>query len=358
MRLRPLAVGALGLLIVGHGAGHALAEARVPEHESAFSASTPRARVRPSRSSSPVIVVAIDGVRPREIFEGEEAARVGARKARDARELLPNLYALADDGRLLGAEDPVVASGPNYVSLPGYTEMFTGAPATRCTSNDCGRTRSPTVVDAAALHGLRAAVVTSWERVCLAAAQDPTMLDASCGRHAGSLDPEGDAMIEAMLERDAALTASPGHDDYRPDWATAELAIRVLEAKRPDFLFVGLGDTDEHAHAGHYAAYIGALERADAFLGALRAVVANDGERGRNTTIMVVTDHGRSAGFRDHGGGFPESRYAFLLISGPRVPRAAGPGDVVTLGDVGRGAGRLLGVGGEDTPFTRWLTAR
>ncbi len=165
-------------------------------------------------------------------------------------------------------------------------------------------------------------------------------------------------MLESLLERDATLGASPGHDDYRPDWATAELAIRVLEAKRPDFLFVGLGDTDEHAHAGNYGAYVAALVRADTFLGSLRAVLAADGVRGRNTTVMVVTDHGRSTGFRDHGGGFPESRFAFLMVSGPGVPRGEGPGAEVTLGDVGRGAARILGVGGEDTAFTHWLTAR
>jgi len=30
----------------------------------------------------------------------------------------------------------------------------------------------------------------------------------------------------------------------------------------------------------------------------------------------------------------------------------------VVIAAVGRGAGRLLGVGGEDTPFTEWLTSR
>ena len=357
MRWRPLLVGALGLFVVGHGASHALAEPRVSEVQSAFSRTATRGRIRPRTTAEPVVIVAIDGVRPREVFEGEDPARVQGHAPRSGRELLPNLYALADAGRLIGSDEAVVASGPAYVSLPGYTEMFTGSPS-RCASNECGRTRAPTLVDAAVLAGLRASVVTSWERICLAAAQDPELLDASCGRHEGHLDSEGDTLIESLLERDAALSPSPGAADYRPDWATAELAIRVLEAKRPDVLFVGLGDTDELAHAGNYAAYVTALGRADAFLGALRATLAAEGERGRNTTVMVVTDHGRSYGFRDHGAAFPESRFGFLLVSGPRVPRGEGPGAEVTLGDGGRGAGRLLGVGGEDSPFTTWLSVR
>lgn len=357
MRWRPLLVGALGLFVVGHGTSRALAEPRIPQVESAFSRAVPRGRVLARTAAAPLILVAIDGVRPREVFEGEDPTRISGRPPRSGRELLPNLYALAAEGRLLGSDEAVVASGPNYISLPGYTELFTGAPG-RCASNDCGRTRAPTLIDAAVLSGLRAAVVTSWETICLAAAQDPILLDASCGRHVGQLDSEGDMGLESLLARDADLSPAPGAADYRPDWATAELALRVLEVKRPDLLFVGLGDTDELAHAGNYAGYVTALSRADAFLGSLRAVLALGGERGRATTVMVVTDHGRSHGFRDHGAAFPESRFGFLLVSGRTVPRGVGPGAEVTLADVGRGGGHLLGVASENTPFTEWLMSR
>ena len=57
-----------------------------------------------------------------------------------ARALTPNLHRLFfDEGVALG--DPrigegVLASGPVYVSLPGYLEMMTGAPSA-CADNDC-----------------------------------------------------------------------------------------------------------------------------------------------------------------------------------------------------------------------------
>lgn len=363
MNKRLLAAVFVTLALVPQGAGRIVAEAHAAElesAESAFPSSELRSRASVGPAEYPVVVVAIDGTRPREIFEGEEPRRVGKRRPKSAVELMPNLHAMASEGRLLGHEEPVTASGPNFVSLPGYTEMFAGAKAVHCTTNDCGRTRVPTVVDAVTAHGLRAAVVTSWERICLAATVDGASLDASCGRHGGHLDTEGDEILDAMLARAASEGPGPGHDDYRSDARTAEIALRVVDTKHPDFLFVGLGDTDEHAHMGNYEGYVAALGHADDFLGRLRTTLDAQGERGRNTTIFVVTDHGRSEDFRNHGGAYAESRHGFMMVSGPRVPQKTGPGVAVTLSDVGRGAARVLGLPTEYEPstFTRWVVGR
>lgn len=357
MRKRILALLTLAIVLVPPAAGRARAFARTLETESAFSVGTTRSRAE-GPAEWPVVVVAIDGVRPREIFEGEDPAYVKRRPLRSAKDLTPNIHALGAEGRLLGRDEQVVSSGPNYVSLPGYTEMFSGARPVHCKGNDCGRTQVPTIVDAMVDHGQRATVVTSWEKICLAAAMDETKLDATCGRTHGKLDAEGDGTLEQLVETAKTIGPGPGHDDYRPDSATAEIALRVLETKHPDFLFVGLGDTDEHAHMGNYDGYTAALEKADAFVGDVRARLAWLGERGQKTTIIVVTDHGRSQGFRDHGAAFPESRFGFMLVAGPLVSRGSGPGVDVSLSDVGRGAGKLLGLPGDATPFTRWIGAR
>jgi len=357
MRKRVLALLTLAIVLVPPGAGRARAYARTVETESAFSTGAARSRAE-GPAEYPVIVVAIDGVRPREIFEGEDPTFVRKRLLRSAKELTPNLHALGVEGRLLGHDERVTSSGPNYVSLPGYTEMFSGARPVHCKGNDCGRTQVPTVIDAMADRGQRATVVTSWERICLAAAMDESKLDATCGRSHGTLDAEGDGTLVELVDNARAGGSGPGHDDYRPDAATAEIALRVLETKHPDFLFVGLGDTDEHAHMGNYEGYVGALTQADTFIGDLRARLSWLGERGQKTTLIVVTDHGRAQNFRDHGGAYPESRFGFMLVSGPQVTRGSGPGVDVSLSDVGRGAGKLLGLPGESTRFTRWISAR
>lgn len=357
MRKRLLAILTVAIVLAPPGAGRARAFARTGETESAFSIGAPRSRAD-APVEYPVIVVAIDGVRPREIFDGEDPTFVKKRPLRSAKELTPNIHALGVEGHLLGKDERVTASGPNYVSLPGYTEMFSGARAVHCTTNECGRTQVPTIVDAMADHGQRAAVVTSWERICLAAAMDESKLDATCGRNHGTLDAEGDGTLDSLVDAAKTMGPGPGHDDYRPDAATAEIALRVLETKHPDFLFVGLGDTDEHAHQGNYDGYVSALTQADSFVGELRGRLGWLGERGQKTTIIVVTDHGRAANFRDHGGATPESRFGFMLVSGPLVARGTGPGTDVSLSDVGRGAGKLLGLPAESNAFNRWISAR
>ena len=357
MRKRLLAALVFGALLVPPSAGRAIAFAKTSETESAFSAGAPRGR-SDGPAEYPVVVVAIDGVRPREIFQGEDPAFVHRRPLKGPKELTPNLHALGENARLFGNDERVTSSGPNYVSLPGYTEMFTGARPTHCTTNECGRTPVPTVVDALAEQGKRATVVTSWERICLAAAMNEGILDATCGRSHGHLDTEGDGTLDTLLAAAREAGPGPGHGDYRPDVSTAEIALRVLETKRPDFLFVGLGDTDEYAHASSYDGYLGALVKADAFVGEVRARLAYLGERGQKTTLIVVTDHGRAQNFRDHGGAFPESRFGFMMVEGPLVGRSNGTGNNLTLGDVGRGAGALLGVAHEPSAFGRWITDR
>src|SRR5262245_34502845 len=76
-----------------------------------------------------VVLVAIDGVRWHEVFEGVDPAladRYGLTRSErlDAESLTPNLHRLMTrEGAAIGApgEGPeMVASGPNFMSLPGY----------------------------------------------------------------------------------------------------------------------------------------------------------------------------------------------------------------------------------------------
>jgi hypothetical protein len=75
-------------------------------------------------------------------------------------DLMPTLHAMArDEGAFVGADPRAAmrATGPNCVSLPGYTEILTGRPPLTCRDNDCPRTRIPTLLDRAAEAGLAVA---------------------------------------------------------------------------------------------------------------------------------------------------------------------------------------------------------
>jgi hypothetical protein len=250
--------------------------------------------------ADPVVVVTIDGVRWQEIFDGTEPARSHAPHVA-ASDLLPNLYALGTErGAFVGApgRGSVEASGPFHVSLPGYTEIFGGRGRHDCASNDCARTTRPTWLDEASARGAKVAAFAAWTKVDLALTAEPGAFPVFCGP-------------PSRQER----LANP--DALRSDEATARAALAYLQTERPDVLYLGLGDTDEYAHANDYPAYLRALRQADAVLGRLRAILARD-ERGGRTHVFVTADHGRAADFRNHGAQ-AESGRTWMVVSGPRI---------------------------------------
>lgn len=253
---------------------------------------------------APVVIVTIDGVRWHEVFVGTDP-QLSTRPVIPAAELVPTLHKIGTErGALLGAPGfgEIAASGPNFISLPGYTEILLGRPSTSCQRNDCERTTLPTVLDEARASGAKVAAFASWAPLDAAITAVPSAFVVSCGQDpsAGPRDP------------------FPGEDDYRPDRVTANAALDYFERERPDVFFLGLGDPDEHAHRGDYEGYIASLAHADRVLGRLYAILDRMGERGDQTHVFVTADHGREAAFRHHGGA-PESARVWLAVGGPSV---------------------------------------
>jgi hypothetical protein len=330
------------------------------------------------RSESSVILFVLDGVRWQDVFYGADlqlarASGFDAGAFSSPRGLIPNLSRLTHtQGLVIGGparrhvpgsagawstpEGAISASGPNFISLPGYREIFAGHPDSSCDTNDCPRPTEPTLTDDIVASTGRddVALVTSWPVIATAASSssDPAFL-VSAGRKlvssAGAL--RDDAASEALLAESEESSPVPGEGDYRPDALTAALALRVLEVARPRFLFVGLGDADEHAHRGSYRGYLQAVHAADAFLGALVEALRGMGARGEHTTILVTTDHGRAYDFRDHGGQFPESARVWLAALGRdlRGRGAVGTSAKYTLSNVAPTVRALLGMKAEAT---------
>jgi hypothetical protein len=293
------------------------------------SSATPTA-ARPIRN---VIIVTIDGVRWQEVFGGVDAtlarsAGMSACAVTGPEALMPNVHHyFVEHGIVVGAPGygEMVASGPNFVSLPGYEEIFTGR-ASRCTSNFCDHIRETTLIDElrayTQLPPAKIAVITSWRTIERAAARDEENITISAGRHGGVTRDRVrvDATAAHLLDQASRSRAYPGWLDYRPDRYTAALALAYVAKERPRFLFVGLGDTDEYAHRYDYRGYVSALNAADGFVGALMKTLAALGDYGAATTVIVTTDHGRAAGFAGHGGNAPESQRVWMLVAGGAIP--------------------------------------
>ncbi len=277
-----------------------------------------------------VVVVALDGVRARDVFDGSDVSRT--REFAAPEEVAPNLNEMAALGLAMGrpgSEDTFEVSGPNFVSLPGYTELFTGA-ASRCQDNDCRERPSTTMLETfldAGLDSSSVAIFSSWEAIEHALSERAaTEAFTSFGRSGGTalrrpwLAPDLASRLEDQVDEDGR----PGHGDYRPDSRTAALALEYLRRYRPAFSFLGLGDTDEYAHADDYEGYLRSLSAADEVIGELRQLAQAWTLRGEPTTLIVTTDHGRSEGFTDHGDEHPESKDTWLIAEGAGLRSVVG----------------------------------
>ncbi|MCS6900538.1 MAG: alkaline phosphatase family protein [Polyangiaceae bacterium] len=307
-----------------------------------------------------VVLVVLDGVRWQEIFLGTDRAqlrKIGASStdALSAEQLLPNLYRLISRGFALGAPGhgaPISASGPYFISMPGYREIFSGEPDSTCTSNTCPRIDRLTIVDrirAASGRDEDAAVIASWDVLDRTAVFNPDSVVISTGQTLGANQHRiaaASPRCAELLREGRRAGAWPGHGGYRPDRITAPLALAYLEAVRPRFLFVGLGDTDEFAHASDYRGYLDALRAADRFLGDLSATLERL-DLLETTSILVTTDHGRAWNFHSHGRSEPESGRVFLIGAGGAIPTVgyAEARSGVTLSAVAPTILGLLGVG-------------
>jgi hypothetical protein len=368
--MRAVKVGVLGLVVIGLSVACSRLAGRwdaVPPDP--VTPAPPLLTVTAAASPAPggtstrsVVLVVLDGVRWQEVFLGMDRTqlrRIGApvAEALSAEQLLPNLYRhVIARGFALGAPDhgaPVSASGPYFVSMPGYREIFSGAPDGTCTNNACPRIDRLTVVDqvrAASPRDEDAAVIASWDVLDRTAASRPERAVMSTGRDLGANRERiaaASPRCAALLEEGHRAGPWPGHGGYRPDRITAPLALAYLEAVRPRFLFVGLGDTDEFAHAYDYRGYLGALQAADRFLGDLIATLDRLGLL-ETTSVLVTTDHGRAWNFHSHGRSEPESGRVFLAGAGGAIPAVgyaeAKPG--TTLSVVAPMILGLLGAGG------------
>jgi hypothetical protein len=274
----------------------------------------------PDVATNPVIIVTIDGVMWQDAFGSQ------------SHELMPNTWrAVEARGSALGAPghgEAFSASGPNFVSLPGYTELFEGRTRTGCTTNFCDGATAPTLADEIKAQHVdepaSVAVIASWDRIANAA----TISSFDLVIDAGSAQAQaGEAVLLENPHTQWAYHAGyhvnswPGHGDYRADRDTASLALAYLQVNRPAFLFIGLGDTDEYAHRGDRPRYEASLRYADQVIGSVFEELRQMGRRGEMTTVIITADHGRANNFRDHGGDHPESAQSWLFVVGPRISR-------------------------------------
>ncbi len=296
-----------------------------------------------------VVIIAVDGVRWQELFLGADPDRVndGISEARNLE--LKNLSRLSThEGAIMGGrpESRFSVNGPSYMSLPGYTQLFSGRAATPCRSNYCARTKTPTLFDAVAeQYGPEnAVVISSWPELERAAVSDAEHAWVSAGRNAGAgRDELARRGVRRELSAASVVSPKPGLGDYRPDAYTGEVALAALRELEPHLMFIGFGDTDEYAHYNNYRAYLEALEHFDAWLGRFLSEADELRARGRKVSWFITTDHGRATEFYEHGG-HQEAGPTWLIAGGDQLTARGVVSGVGHTEDIAPTAAALLGL--------------
>ncbi|HMJ15837.1 MAG TPA: hypothetical protein VK524_30685, partial [Polyangiaceae bacterium] len=170
-------------------------------------------------------MIVIDGARWQEIFGGTDRAlakihALPESAIRNGSQLVPALHGIIEKGgAALGAPEhgaPIAASGPAFVSVPGYIEIFSGRPAVNCLNNRClwsgGRNLLDQIAEDSGGRPGDVAVFASWPGMLRTVTRDSRGVLVSAGRkgqqNLGPLldDPEA----ASLYARGARANSYPG----------------------------------------------------------------------------------------------------------------------------------------------------
>ncbi len=295
-----------------------------------------------------VILLTLDGVRIQELFSGMDAViadapeadsgiyqmkvtrgRYWRETAKERREALMPFFwkTLVPAGMVLGNQalgSKVTVRNDQWFSYPGYSEILTGEPQADVKSNDFVRYPHETVLDylhrTLKLEPTQVAQIGSWDGFKMAASKsDGTFF----------MNGAYDSIVPALSTPEMDLLADIRKqvmemwEEGSNDALTFRIALSYLKKHEPRVLWLGLGGSDDWAHARRYDRVLDYLHLADSFIAELwQTLQSMDRYRGR-TTLIITTDHGRGrtpADWAEHDAGIEGSQDIWLAISGPDTP--------------------------------------
>ncbi len=298
-----------------------------------------------TKSAENVIIVTLDGMRWQEVFGGADSLltydttatryRTGyvkehfwAPTARQRREkLMPFFWSVVNGkGVLLGNRNlgsMVNNANPYRFSYPGYNEIFTGFPDPRVDSNDKIPNPNESVfeyLNKMPHYRGKVAAFGSWD----------VFGSIFNEKRSGFLVNDGFRDVPGKLTEKQVLYNRLQHElpdlfhgSERLDVATFHMALEYLKANKPRLMHIGLGDTDEFAHAGQYDFYLDAAQKADGWIRELWTYLQSTPQYAGKTTLLITTDHGRGAAlgskWRDHGSDVPGADQIWIAAMGPNV---------------------------------------
>lgn len=256
-----------------------------------------------------VIFLTFDGVRFQDVYRGITKPWVA--KEKRGTKLFTRLLNRVKRGQAYSFGDPhdgerMWIGDTAALSLPGYQAMMSGQFERECTENDCGNTRHETFFDTLINQGFQKkelAVFSSWDQIGNAIESVPGRITRNIYDEAFTDEeatPEEAAWLSGLVQ--AYQTDKPTKwGGSRFDKYTWELGNYYLKKHRPRALYLSFIESDEQGHQKDYRAYLATLRYYDEKIEELVNTLANLGEYGANTSIVISTDHGRDPWFLWNG---------------------------------------------------------
>lgn len=275
-----------------------------------------------------VIFITWDGVRYEEFFGGKSDPSI----ATESTSILEKFWdTYANQGIVLGDEDSdssMLVSNDSTISYPAYLSMMNGIHTDYCHLNqpigNCRRNPNETfperLLKEKNLDKSKVAVFASWDRIKDAAESIENSLTVSAGPVEFN-DPNFPGAHDTINARMRDVISDRHYQNgERDDATTFSHAMTYLKNNRPKFMFIYLLETDGHGHGNRYKEYVSAINENDKKLSDLIETLEKMGAYGKNTSIVLTTDHGRgkgSLGWMHHGVLFKNSKKVWAYIKGP-----------------------------------------
>lgn len=299
-----------------------------------------------------LFIITIDGFRWQEVFSGADPLLVSnAEYVRDTaltrqlywdstaegrrRKLLPFFWGtVAEKGQLYGNRtwgNKMNVKNFYKISYPGYNEIFTGHTDRISSPNLAIENKNVNVLEylnaSTEYHG-KVAVFTSWNvfPYILNEARSGLPVNSGYTPLAEKGDPEAGLIDSVQGVMPPSKT--------RHDLLTYLTAREYIGQHHPSVLYLGLGETDECAHAGRYDLYLQQAADIDRMISDLWYMVQTDPFYKDSTTFLITTDHGRGwkpNKWTTHGFWAEGSGDIWMAVLGPGILPA---GELRTPGQV------------------------
>jgi Type I phosphodiesterase / nucleotide pyrophosphatase len=295
------------------------------------------------KAAGNLIIITVDGFRWQEIFTGadedlindvESTADTATMKMlywadneiERRQKLMPFFWnILAKKGQLYGNRhfDNKVNTANIYTfSYPGYNEIFTGNTDLLVSTNKKKNNANVNVLEYLnSQEGFKGKVVafTSWDVFPFILNEERSGMLVNSGYE--SMD-EGLRSEKQKLIHQVQEEAIYNKGGVRHDQLTFLTAKEYIQQYQPKVMFLGLGETDEYAHAGRYDLYLEQANKVDRMLAELWHWVQTTPGYKDNTTLLITTDHGRGRldkNWTSHSSFIRGSSQTWLAMIGPTI---------------------------------------